>query len=93
MNIKWIELKKLKMKIKEALDNVGGLSNPGKMPGFGWSISARRCDIGGKLVDVKGSVCEGCYALKNRYIWNPIQTALEKRYNAWQIIVNNGSSQ
>ncbi len=71
------------MIIKEALDNVGGLSNPGKMPGFGWSISARRCDVGGKLADVKGSVCEGCYALKNRYIWNPIQTALEKRYNAW----------
>ena len=69
--------------IKEAELAVGGLSKPSKMPSFAWSISARRCNTGSKLVNVKGSVCEGCYALKNRYLFNNIQSALEKRYNLW----------
>ena len=69
--------------IKEAEAVVGGLSRPSKMPSFAWSISARRCNTGSKLAKVKGSVCEGCYALKNRYLFNNIQTALEKRYNLW----------
>ncbi len=69
--------------IKEAEAVVGGLSRPSKMPSFAWSISARRCQTGSKLVNVKGSVCEGCYALKNRYLFNNIQSALENRYHAW----------
>ena len=69
--------------IKEAEAVIGGLSRPSKMPSFAWSISARRCQTGSKLVNVKGSVCEGCYALKNRYLFNNIQSALEKRYNLW----------
>ena len=70
--------------IKDAELAVGGLSKPSKMPSFAWSISARRCQTGSKLVNVKGSVCEGCYALKNRYLFNNIQSALEKRYNLWK---------
>ena len=70
--------------IKDAEESVGGLSRPSKMPSFAWSISARRCQTGSKLVNVKGSVCEGCYALKNRYLFNNIQSALEKRYNIWK---------
>ena len=54
------------------------------MPSFAWSISARRCNTGSKLVNVKGSVCEGCYALKNRYLFNNIQSALENRYKVWE---------
>ena len=69
--------------LKQAETQVGGLSAPSKMPSFAWSISARRCNTGSKLAKVKGSVCEGCYALKNRYLFNNIQSALEKRYNAW----------
>ena len=69
--------------IKDAELAVGGLSKPSKMPSFAWSISARRCNTGSKLVNVKGSVCEGCYALKNRYLFNNIQSALENRYNKW----------
>jgi hypothetical protein len=71
------------MNIKQATDNVGGLSTPGKMPGYGWSISALRCDVGSSLVDVKGSVCEGCYALKGRYRFGNVKNALENRYYAW----------
>ena len=70
--------------IKDAEASVGGLSRPSKMPSFAWSISARRCQTGSKLVNVKGSVCEGCYALKNRYLFNNIQSALENRYNIWK---------
>ena len=69
--------------IKEAELAVGNLSRPSKMPSYAWSISARRCNVGSKLAKVKGSVCEGCYALKNRYLFNNIQSALEKRYNLW----------
>jgi len=69
--------------IKDAEATVGGLSSPSKMPSHGWSISAKRCNVGAKLAEKKGSVCSGCYALKNRYMFRPIQEALEKRYNAW----------
>ena len=69
--------------IKEAELAVGNLSRPSKMPSFAWSISARRCNVGSKLAKVKGSVCEGCYALKGRYMFNNTQDALERRYDAW----------
>jgi hypothetical protein len=35
-----------------------------KMPGSTFAISARACNVGGKLADLKGSVCHKCYALK-----------------------------
>jgi len=69
--------------LKEAETVIGGLSRPSKMPSFSWSISARRCNTGSKLAKVKGSVCEGCYALKGRYMFTPIQKALDRRYNQW----------
>ena len=69
--------------IKEAELAVGNLSRPSKMPSYAWSISARRCNVGSKLAKVKGSVCEGCYALKGRYMFSNTQDALERRYNAW----------
>jgi hypothetical protein len=67
---------------KDAMALIGGLSKPGKMPWFGWSISARRCNVGGKLAQVKGSVCHGCYALKGRYVFPNVQTALNRRHAA-----------
>jgi hypothetical protein len=38
------------------------------MPGWAYGIPAAECKTGSKLVDVKGSTCEGCYALKGCYI-------------------------
>lgn len=35
-----------------------------KMLGSAFAISAKECGVGGRLVNVKGSVCERCYALK-----------------------------
>jgi hypothetical protein len=69
--------------IKEAELAVGNLSRPSKMPSYAWSISARRCNTGSKLAKVKGSVCEGCYALKGRYMFSNTQDALERRFDAW----------
>lgn len=59
---------------------VGGLSKPSKMPGYGYSIPARHCKMGGRLRSVPGSVCEGCYAMKNRYIHKTVDAALERRF-------------
>ena len=71
------------MNLKQAEQKVGGLSQPSKMPSYGWSISAKRCNTGSKLAKVKGSVCYNCYALKGRYMFNNVQTALDRRFNSW----------
>lgn len=70
------------MKPKEALDLIGGLSKPSKMPGHAYSIPAVRCKTGGKLRAVKGSICSVCYALKGRYVFPNVQRALEKRFHS-----------
>lgn len=70
------------MKIKEAETITGKLSKPSKMPCRSYSIPASRCNVGSRLAKVKGSVCEGCYALKGAYAWNNTQKALEKRYQS-----------
>jgi hypothetical protein len=59
---------------------VGGLSNPSKMPSFGYSIPATRCKVGSRLRKVKGSTCASCYALKGRYVFRNVTDALERRY-------------
>ena len=61
---------------------VGGLSRPGKMPCYSTSISAERCNVGGKLRTVPGSVCNKCYALKGRYVFPNVKAALERRYQS-----------
>ena len=64
---------------KEARVITGGLSAPSKMPGPAYNLPASMCLTGQKLVNVPGSVCAGCYALKGRYRFNNVQTALERR--------------
>jgi len=64
---------------KEARVITGGLSAPSKMPGPAYNLPASMCLTGQKLVKVPGSVCAGCYALKGRYRFNNVQTALERR--------------
>ena len=70
------------MNTKEAWALVGGLSKPSKMPGWSIGIPAKECKTGGKLVNVKGSVCEGCYALKGCYVFAVVQAAQYKRLEA-----------
>ena len=64
---------------KEARVITGGLSAPSKMPGPAYNLPASQCITGRKLVNVPGSVCHGCYALKGRYRFNNVKTALERR--------------
>ena len=67
------------MLIKEALQNVGGLSNPSKMPCYGYSFPAETCNIGSKLRKVENSICSKCYAMKGNYVFPKVKSALYNR--------------
>jgi len=55
------------MKIKEAKEITGGLGFTQKT-GMAYGLPAVvSCHVGSKLACVKGSVCEGCYAVSGRY--------------------------
>ena len=64
---------------KEATEITGGLSKPNKMPGPSINLPAVACITGAKLVNVKGSTCSGCYALKGRYRFKNTRTAMQRR--------------
>ena len=71
------------MKTETALKIIGGsLCKPSKMPGWSIGLPAKECKTGGKLVNVKGSVCYGCYALKGCYVFAVVQAAQYKRLKA-----------
>lgn len=80
----------MKKAIKLIWDRVGGLSDPSKMPCYGWSISAWECKTGGRLAEVSGTVCFGCYARKGHYNRGSVKNAVARRlalYNsnpAWE---------
>ena len=59
---------------------VGGLSKPGKMPWYAWSIPATDCKVGSALRDIENSVCSKCYAMKGRYAFGNVRKALERRH-------------
>ena len=67
------------MTLKSANAVAGTLGYPSKMPGTAYGISAKACQIGAKLAQIKGSVCHGCYALKANYQYPSVQTAHDKR--------------
>ena len=64
---------------KEARKITGGLSATSKMPGPAYNLPAWQCITGAKLVKVNGAVCAGCYAVKGRYRFNNVQSALRRR--------------
>ena len=70
------------MKTTEAWTLVGGLSKPGKMPGWSIGIPAKECKTGSKLRAIKGSVCEDCYAMKGCYVFKVVQDAQYRRLKA-----------
>ena len=69
---------------KQATTIIGGLSKPGKMPGFGWSIPAAECKRGSKLRKKEGTACFGCYACKGRYSFKNVQKALYNRLESFK---------
>lgn len=70
------------MTVSEAREIAGPLSKPSKMPGWGYGLPARECAMGGKLRSVKGSVCEGCYAMKGNYAFKNVQRAQYARLDS-----------
>ena len=70
------------MNKKEAKAITGGLSAPSKMPGPAYNLPAAACITGAKLVNVPGSVCAGCYALKGRYRFSNVKEALARRLHS-----------
>ena len=72
------------MTVKQALELVGGLSAPSKMPCYGYSIPARHCKQGMKMRDIEGSICSKCYALKGRYAFDNVQNAFDRRFDSLQ---------
>ena len=67
------------MTLFEALEIINGFSKPSKMPCNSWSIPAKDCKVGAKLVQVSGSVCNDCYALSGFYRMGNVKSCLEKR--------------
>ena len=70
------------MEYKEALDIIGGLSKPSKMPWRSWSIPAQACKTGSLLRKKNGSVCGKCYAMKGMYSFPNVKAALNRRLKA-----------
>ena len=70
------------MKTSEAWKLVGGLSKPGKMPGWSIGIPAKECKTGSKLRKIKNSVCYDCYAMKGCYVFKVVQDAQYRRLAA-----------
>ena len=81
------------MNTKQALETIGGLSNPAKMPCKGYSIPAIHCQTGSKLREVKGSTCEKCTHLKGMYRFSNVENALEKRYQILLKALNDKTEQ
>lgn len=67
------------MLLKAAYDYIGGLSNPSKMPGYGYGLPAKECKLGALLMQNKRSTCHSCYALKGRYTFPAVQKAQYRR--------------
>ncbi len=67
---------------KCALEIVGGISRPSKMPGLSIGLPANACKVGAKLRKVSGSVCEKCYTHKGMYSFPVVQQAQARRLKA-----------
>jgi len=71
---------KQKRLVAKAVERIGGLSVPAKMPCFSFSIPAWYCRTGKKLRKVANSVCSKCYALKGNYHRPNVKNAMERRF-------------
>lgn len=70
------------MRVNEAKAITGGLGKPSKMPGRAYGIPAQECKLGSLLRKIKGSTCNGCYALKGRYVFPSVTEAQYRRLAA-----------
>ena len=70
------------MNTKEALQIIGGLSKPSKMPGWAYGLPAKECKTGSELAKKENTVCSDCYALKGCYVFKVVQDAQYRRLRA-----------
>lgn len=70
---------------KQLEQSTGGLGKPSKMPGYAYGLPAPECKLGSLLRKVKGSTCEGCYAMKGRYMFANVQSAEYRRLEATKL--------
>lgn len=70
------------LKYTDAMDIIGGLSQPSKMPWYSYSLSAYDCKTGSKLREVEGSTCSKCYACKGNYCFPNVRIAHARRLKA-----------
>ena len=70
------------MLVQEAKKITGGLSNPSKMPGKAYNLSAFDCKVGSALSKKNGSVCSKCYARKGRYRFKNVKNAMAYRLDS-----------
>lgn len=49
------------------------------MPDAAWGLPATECKVGSTLVDIRGTVCSVCYALKRRYMLPAVRAKLQAR--------------
>lgn len=75
--------------LKNAQEIAGKFSDKNsKMPGSTFAISAKECNVGGKLANVKGSVCDRCYALKLQKLRPSVDTGWTNNYLAATKMIN-----
>jgi hypothetical protein len=65
-----------------AMHIVGKFSTPQKMSNPSWGLPAEHCVTGSIQRKIKGTVCAECYALKGRFVMNPVKGAYQRRYDA-----------
>lgn len=74
--------------IKRYESIVGSLSEPSKMPGWGYGLPAlTSCNVGARLAKIEGTTCSTCYACKGHYQFPNTQAAQEFRLKS----INNPS--
>src|SRR5262245_62757253 len=62
-----------------ALEAIGGLSDPSKMPCLSYSTPADACHLGSLLRKLPGTTCHDCYAMKGCYIFKSTREAMARR--------------
>ena len=72
------------MKLQEAKEIMISLGRAGKMPCPTYNTPAKLCKTGSKLRKIKGSTCNGCYAMKGNYLFPSVQQGLQKRFDAFK---------
>ena len=67
--------------LKSSIEQAGKVSSGNtKMPSSTFAISAKHCKVGSKLVNIKGSTCSRCYALKLQNLRPSVNTGWTNNY-------------